>query len=272
MLAVYADERCYADRVAAAVAEHETTVWVNSWERLEETIPATTCAVVVLGWLRGTAGETRLRDLRFRHPFHPLVLVTSKNADNALAIRWVAVEEVVWLSDVERALWPAVRRGPAQVLLQQVAVAVERALPSDHLLGRAIAYACRAKPPLHSIGQLASALACDRRTLWRHWRVALAGAAPLRLEDLLDWFLLLHAVGRKLPGHSWARLATELQVHPHTLGRIAARLAGRPLRTLTAADQISLTVRCQSEFLAALLGPAAAGPGGASHGTIAQSA
>jgi hypothetical protein len=271
MLSVFADEPPYAARAAAAVAAHETAVRVDSWDQLEEMLPSTTCTVVVLGWLRGTAGEARLRDFRCRHPLHPLILVTSKNADNALAIRWVAVEEVVWLSEVEHALWPAVSRGRAQVLLQEVAAAMDRSLPADHLLGRAIVYACRAKPPLRSIGQLASALACDRRTLWRHWRVALGDGSPLRLEDMLDWFLLLHAVGRKMPGQSWAYLATELQVHPHTLGRIAARLAGRRLRTLTAADQLSLTLRCQAQFLTALLGPAAA-PLGPTRSTLPQSA
>lgn len=256
MLAVFADERPYAARVAATMAEHEPTLLVNSWECLEEAIPSTTCTVVVLGWLRGSVDEARLRDLKIRYPLHPIILVTSKNADNALALRWVAVEEVVWLSELECGLWPAVRRGRAQALLQDVAATVRRAIPADDLLGRAIAYAWRARPPLRCINQLASALACDRRTLWRHWRVALCGASALRLEDVLDWFLLLHAVGRKLPGRSWAHLAIELQVHPHTLGRIAARLAGRPLRTLTAADQLPLTHRCQAELREALLGPA----------------
>jgi hypothetical protein len=255
MLAVFADERPYAARVAATMAAHEPTLLVDSWECLEQAIPSTTCTVVVIRWLRGTPEEARLRDLRFRYPLHPIILVTSKNADNALALRWVGVEDVVWLSELERGLWPAVRRGHAQAILQDMAATVRRAMPADRLLGRAIAYACRATPPLRSIGQLASALGCDRRTLWRHWRAALSGASAFRLEDVLDWFLLLHAVGRKLPGRSWAHLATELQVHPHTLGRIAARLAGRPLRALTAADQLPLTHRCQAELLEALLGP-----------------
>ena len=257
MLAVFADERLYAARVAATMADHEPILLVDSWECLEAVIPSTTCSVVVLGWLRGTADEARLRDLRFRHPRHPLIVVTSKNADNALALRWVAVEDVVWLSELERALWPAVRRGHAQALMHDMAATVGHAMPADPVIGRAIAYACRASPPFRSIAQLATALACDRRTLWRHWRVALSDGSAFRLEDVLDWLLLLHAVGRKLPERSWAHVAGELQVHPHTLGRIAVRLTRRPLRALTAADQLPLARHCQAALLDALLGPGA---------------
>jgi hypothetical protein len=259
MLAVFADERLYAARVAATMAEHEPMLLVDSWECLEAVIPSTTCTVVVLGWLRGTADEARLRDIRFRHPRHPIILVTSKSADNALALRWLAVEDVVWLSELERALWPAVQRGHAQALMHDMAAAVSRTLPADHLISRAIAYACRASPPLRSIAQLAAVLACDRRTLWRHWRLALAAGSTFRLEDVLDWMLLLHAVGLKLPERSWAHVAGELHVHPHTLGRIAVRLTGRPLRILGAADQLRLAHRCQAELMHALLGRGAGG-------------
>jgi hypothetical protein len=192
------------------------------------------------------------------------VLVTSGNADDTLSLRWAAVEEVVRLSEVERDLWPAISRARANAVLVRLAGVVDHALPADHLLGPAIAYACRAKPPLRSVRQLAAALACDRRTLWRHWRIARAGRMSLRVEDMLDWFLLLHAVGRKIPGRSWSSIAGELQIHPHTLGRIAARLAGRPLRTLSAADQLFLTIQCDAHILGALLGgsePKASTPG-----------
>jgi hypothetical protein len=253
----FADDARSVARVAAVVAPHEEPWWADSWEALERALPNASCAVVVLSWLLGTLGEARearLRSLKERCPLPPLVIVTSKNADNALALRWVAAEEVVWLSEVESDLWPAVCRARANAMLVRLAGVVDRALPADRLLATAIAYACRAKPPLRSIRQLAAALACDRRTLWRHWRMASAGRMSLRVEDMLDWFLLLDAVGRKIPGRSWSSIAGELQIHPHTLGRIAGRLAGRPLRTLTAADQMFLTIQCDAHILGALLG------------------
>jgi hypothetical protein len=251
---VFADDAKSAARVTAAVAAHEEPWWAESWEALECALPDASCAVVVGGWLLGTVGEARLLSLKERCPLLPLVLVTSKNADNALALRWAGLEEVIWLSEVESDLWPAVCRARAHAILVRLAGVVDRALPADRLLGTAIAYACRARPPLRSIRQLAAALACDRRTLWRHWRMAGAGRMSLRVEDMLDWFLLLHAVGRKIPGRSWSSIAGDLQIHPHTLARIAGRLAGRPLRTLTAADQMFLTIQCDAHILGALLG------------------
>ncbi len=85
---------------------------------------------------------------------------------------------------------------------------------------------------------LAKSLGCDRTTLWYHWRTV--GTSELRLEDVIDWFLLLHASGLKTHNRSWENIAHELAVHPHTLGRMADRLVGVPLRVLEAAGQPAL--------------------------------
>jgi hypothetical protein len=250
----FADDANSAARVASVVSAHEELRWAGSWEALERALPDAGCAVVVLNWLLRTHAVARLRGLSRRYPLLPLVLVTSKNADDAVARQTAAVEEVVWLWEVESDLWPAVCRARTNAMLVRLADVVDRALPANRLLVTAIAYACRARPPLRSIRELAAALACDRRTLWRHWRIAAAGRMSLRLEDMLDWLLLLHAVGRKMPGRSWSSIAGDLQIHPHTLGRIAGRLTGRPLGTLTAADQMFLTIQCDAHILGTLLG------------------
>ncbi|HEU4561566.1 MAG TPA: hypothetical protein VFS20_27320 [Longimicrobium sp.] len=44
--------------------------------------------------------------------------------------------------------------------------------------------------------------------------------------------LLITAAERKEPGVSWAAIAHRLQVHQHTLARVARRLVGRTLREL----------------------------------------
>jgi hypothetical protein len=255
MLTVFAVEGGAAQRVASALGAGEPVVWADCWEKLECSLPGSTCAIVVLGWLRkGDLGERRLGGLKERYPLHPVVLVTSKDADNARALRSAGVEEVVWLSEIETGLWPAVRRARSSGFLQHLLRVVDRTLLSDPPLQRALRYACRAERPIRSIGHLAAASGCDRRTLWRHWHDAVAARVPLRLEDVLDWLLLLHAVGRKTPGRSWSGVAAELQIHPHTLGRIAARLAARPLRTLAATDQLALTLQFDARLVAALVG------------------
>ncbi len=248
MLTVFAKDARYARRIAAVLAPREPAIWAECWEELERELFASACTIVVLGWLRDDLGERRLRTLKERYPRRPLVLVTSKDADNARALRSAGVDEVVWLSEIETGLWSAIRRARGIGYLEPVMRTIELSLPAYPRLQRALGHACRAEPPVRSIGQLASASGCDRRTLWRHWHDAVAARLPLRLEDVLDWLLLLHAVGRKDPSCSWSRVAAELHIHPHTLGRICVRLAGRPLRMLAAIDQLPLALQFDAQI------------------------
>jgi hypothetical protein len=252
MLTVFATDTRYARRIAAVLATRESAVWAECWEELDRELATTACAIVVLGWLRDDLSERRLRTLKERYPRRPIVLVTSKDADNARALRLSRVEEVVWLSEIESGLWPAVRRARGIGYLQPIMGAIDRSLLRYPPLQRALGHACRAEPPVRSIGQLAGASGCDRRTLWRHWNEAVASRGSLRLEDVLDWLILLHAVGRKEPTRSWSSVASDLHIHPHTLGRIAARLASRPLRMLAAADQLPLTRQFDQQIHLAL--------------------
>lgn len=256
MLTVFAKDVRYARRVAAVLGTRETAVWADCWEELEGAAPGSTCTVVVLGWLNDDMGERRLRSLKDRYPMRPIVLVTSKDADNARSIRSSGVEEVVWLSEIESGLWPAVRSAKSSGFLQHLMRVVDGALLQFPPLHRAIRNACTAERPLRSLAQLAAASGCDRRTLWRHWNGAVAARASLRLEDVLDWLLLLYAVGRKEPTRSWSSVAVELQIHPHTLGRIATRLTNRPLRALAPSDQLPLTLQFDALLVGALVQPA----------------
>jgi hypothetical protein len=255
MLTVLMQDGRSTHRIAAALGSCEPVVWADRWDEFERALPCATCAIVVLGWLRGSDLDARrLGSLKERHPLRPTVLVTSKDADNARALRWMAIDEVVWLSEIDGGLWPAVRRARANVVRQHLTGAVDRALLLDPPLQRAMRYACNAERPVRSIGQLATACGCDRRTLWRHWHQAVADRVALRLEDVLDWLLLLCAVGRKTPARSWSNVAAEIQIHPHTLGRIAARLTDRPLRRLASIDQVPLTLQFHAHLIAALVG------------------
>lgn len=256
MLTVFAKDARYARRVAAVLGTREPAVWAGCWHELEGEHPGSTCAVVVLGWLHEDMGERRLRSLKERYPMRPIVLVTSKDADNARAIRTSGVEEVVWLSEIESGLWPAVRNAKSAGFIQHLLRVVDRTLLQFPPLHRAIRTACCSDRPVRSLAQLAAASGCDRRTLWRHWHSAVAARESLRLEDVLDWLLLLYAVGRKEPRRSWSNVATELQIHPHTLGRIAMRLANRPLRALAPTDQLPLTLQFDALLVSALVQPA----------------
>jgi hypothetical protein len=255
MLTVLMQDRNSNQRIATALGSGEPVVWAEHWEEFERVLPFATCAIVVLGWLRGSDLDARrLGSLKERHPLRPMVLVTSKDADNARALRTTVIDEVVWLSEIDAGLWPAVLRARTSVVRQHLIGALDRALLLDRTLQRAIRYACNAERPVRSIGQLAASCGCDRRTLWRHWHHAVSAHVSLRLEDVLDWLLLLYAIGRKTPAQSWSNVAAELQIHPHTLSRIAARLTDRPLRELASSDQVPLTLEFHGQLIAALVG------------------
>ena len=76
-------------------------------------------------------------------------------------------------------------------------------------------------------GEAAAQLAdVSRRALQSQWKSAVGGRAAWRLEDVLDWILLLEAVFRKENRRNWLEVAAELGVHERTLARYARRLVG----------------------------------------------
>jgi hypothetical protein len=253
VVAVLAPNGRQIQRIERALGPRATMVRISAWDSFERALVGAVCGIAVIEWLHADVGLRRLQLLRDRLPGKPIVLVTSRDADNARVLFGTGFQEVVWLSEIESRLWPAVQRACAAAVFQRAAQTLARALPSNPLLASALACACCAEPPFRSVSELAAALGCNRRTLWRHWRLGVGAGVMLRLEDVLDWLLLLHAVGHKSPGRSWSRVASELQVHPHTLARAAARLARRSLRALTAVNQLTLAREFDAQLLAPLL-------------------
>jgi hypothetical protein len=166
--------------------------------------------------------------------------VTTRDADNLRRVCAVAIEEVVWLHEVQASLSEAVGRARTKGTLLRFASDVERLSGVPALLRHAILVACRRRLPLHSLTELAAVVGRDRRTLWRYWRATWTADPPCRLEDLLDWLILLHASARKASGNSWTNVATELGVHEHTLARVASRLLGWTLRETASAPRGAL--------------------------------
>src|SRR3989475_10841216 len=99
MIALYsADGRSLA-RITAALAG-STVVSTDRWDQFERAIPTAACSIVVVEWLPSSPVFLQLTSLKARFPRQPIVLVTSKDADNARALRSVPAAEVVWLSEV----------------------------------------------------------------------------------------------------------------------------------------------------------------------------
>src|ERR1051326_7964283 len=110
MLALFVENQTTLNRIARTMRAGETVEHTESWRRLEILAHSASCAIVVLPWLDRDKAAAQLSSLRARVPFNPLVLVTTKDADNARNLGRVGIEEVVWLHEIDAALAPAVSR------------------------------------------------------------------------------------------------------------------------------------------------------------------
>src|SRR5213593_711272 len=162
MIALYSADARYPARIAAALHWSAPLAATNRWEHFERAIPGADCSIAVVEWLQRSPVFRRLTSLKARFRLHPVVLVTSKDADNARALRGIPVEEVVWLSEIEEALRPAVRRANASALLQRAGSAIQQAGRLPTVLRDCLAYACGADGPVHSVAELATTCGRDR--------------------------------------------------------------------------------------------------------------
>ena len=253
MLTLYSPDLRYLRQAEEAIPSGEPATLHSDWEAFEAASPDGSCSVALVPWLAVNRLAFRLARFKLHLPLHPIVVATSKDADNVRLLKDARPEEIVWIGELARTLWPAVQRATQHEVRVRVANAFRGAPHLDPLLREALASACRQDRPFLSVSDLASRIGCDRRTLWRHWRESLGPDAPLRLEDFLHWLLLLHATIRKRRHHGWAEVALELGVHEHTLGRHSMKLAGVALRDLEAMGVRELEDRFARHVVAPLL-------------------
>ena len=236
MLAVYCSLEAQLTRTLAAVPSDCQVSSSQSWTQFQRDLLRAPCAVVVLPWLTGEPFR-RLRELKERCPSRPIVLVTTKDADNARCLRGVPVEEIVWLGEVSRELWSAIRRATFRPSLTDLAGEMEAAAHVPIRLRDALSVACRSEVPVRSVGELAHLANCRRGTLWYQWKRIMRGDDDPRLEDFLGWLLVVRAIGLKDHSAAWTDVADGIGVHGRTLGRLARRLTGRTLKELWMAGE-----------------------------------
>lgn len=237
ILALFCADRGQLERLRAALPPGLSVVAADQWRAFERAAGLAACCVVVLPSLRDTHAIDQLIALRDRLPLLPLVLVTEKDAENLRLLRHLEVEEIVWTHEAPRELAAAVGRARGSSLLRQMAAAIDRAEQIPPKLRQALAFALRSERPIPSVIELAAAVGCDRRTIWRYWREAFGPDHPLLPGHFLDWLLLLRAASLKAPGRKWTAVAQELGIHEHTIARLAKRLAGLSLRELASGGQ-----------------------------------
>jgi hypothetical protein len=232
------------------LTDSEQVTATDDWGRFTARAGAASCLIVIQRWL-GSEVIERLGALRRQLPLHPIVLATSKDADNARAVHRVAIEEVVWLHEMEVTLWPAVQQASQRAFRHVLAASIRATTGVSPVLRDALAVACTRELPFRSLGELASGIARSRGTIWNHWHRAFAGRGESpRAEDMVDWLILVHAVARKTNRRGWPDIACEIRVHEDTLLRIAKRLLGINMRDLAALDERAVMERFATDVLA----------------------
>jgi hypothetical protein len=128
---------------------------------------------------------------------------------------------------------------------------------TDHLpptLKTAMATASAAPRPFRSVQGLCASIGRNRTTLWHHWTKFL-GAQQIRLQDYLDWILILRALELKSPDVSWNAVAAQLRISPFTLRRALLRLLSRRAGEVTANDHFRAIRLIGTNYINPLLIP-----------------
>lgn len=253
MIAVYCQDEV---RLRALTRLHLATLQVfpcQDWRDYERMRTRVSCLVAIIDQLRGDPLFERLA-ARPGGAIHPIILVTDKDPENLRLIRGPTLEEVIWAEEVEHALVPAIRRACSAGHLQQVAEVIDGTPQLPQRLRTALVHACRNHVPVGSVNDLAAAVECDRSTLCRQWQRGRGIGVELRLEDFLDWLMILRAVGRRSPGRKWSAVAQELGMQERTLSRIVRRLLGSSLRDLNADGYTGVVTRFEEGALRWVVG------------------
>lgn len=253
MFVICCTEPRFAQEVRAALPADAPVRMVRDFAELESAAPLAWALAVQV--TESTAPELarRLQSLMARHPLVPVVAITPRSIDVILHLLNSGIAETVWSDAVDGTLYETLSRVRGRGVLDRVALLVERSEIIPLALRGALTAAVRRPTPPRTVRELAALAHCDRTTLWKHWRRSLGADHPLTPGRFLDWLLLLHGVARKQPGRKWERIADELGIHPHTLMRLAQRLAGATLRELATDGHVMLVRRFEERVVNAFV-------------------
>ena len=164
---------------------------------------------------RATLTRATIRDFAF------LVVTAQRSFADTRAS--VPIDHIAWVNDGPTGLAIKVRRSRIAQVRQRLRSAAltepELATPVRQFLVAAAEH----QPPPYAVQRITGDLGYARSSLWRSWVRVHSRTGP-RLEDVADWLLLLEATGLKTRRIPWSCVAEQLQVHEHTIGRIAYRL------------------------------------------------
>jgi AraC-like DNA-binding protein len=212
------------------------------WGRFANLRARADCSVILMKAL-GTDPifERLVRDSSSE--FCPTVLVTSRDVENARHLCRVLVTEVLWFDEMNHSLFPAIQRVRCSTYSRRTAEEVRRSDLLPPKLRSALIRACEAEAPIRSVSALAAAVGCDRSTLWRQWHRVQTVDASIRLEDCLDWLVILRVIGLRAIGRKGAAVARELKIPERTLRRMFRRQLGCTLLDVDAERGLEIAMR-----------------------------
>jgi AraC-like DNA-binding protein len=253
MIAMYCTDSNLVVRLRGSAPAGETLVATDCWHTFRRSTAAEQSLVVVLPGEVTAEQVERLATLQREHPHHPLVLAVDRDAENLRRLSRLKVTEMIWTEELDRQLWPTLRRARTGGALRRFAREFDEADWLPARLRQALAEACRSPTPIYTISQLAARVGRDRRTLWRLWQSTFGPAPPLRLQDFVHWILLIRAAALRSTGLRWTAVANDLGIHEHTIARVAKKLAGMNLREVEAGGPAEVTRRFEQRAVATLL-------------------
>jgi hypothetical protein len=215
--------------------------FVRNWTDLEQRVNVTSACVLGVVDLADASTRERIRHLRKRFVWTPLILVTSLNAANARWLKDIDVDDIVWCDCVNQALGPAVEAAAARPVVTSIAGWIEAHPLLDRRLKTALVAACLAEPPLRWIKRdVARAAHTSVSTLESLWRSVYGSNEAHSLRRFLLWMRLLWAIERAQQGAKVAAIAHDLGVDTRTVSRTATLLTGKSFGALKSEDPAAL--------------------------------
>ncbi|MDQ6831169.1 MAG: hypothetical protein M3081_20080, partial [Gemmatimonadota bacterium] len=170
---------------------------------------------------------------------------------DAAAEGWARALPLAWRCRDDALMLAAIQGATTLALLRRFARDVREAKHLAPPLRDSLLIAIESTRPIASLGELAESVHTHRRTLWRRWRT-MSVASVVRLEDVIDWILVLRAGVAHARGSTWSDVASALGVDRHTLAGAHRRLVGLSLVDATFDSQIVARARFREKVVSPL--------------------
>lgn len=230
--AVRCEDRGYEGRILALLGTAFRASTYSRWSDFLAASRTASCSIVEAEDLGSRQSRRSLFQFCIYPPLRPLVLITRFDDVNARALKDLCVDEIVWLTRLDRELKDAVRKCLRREFMVVLGDAIRRNNRLPRQLADGLAGACTSPVAIQSQKELLEFSKAHRTTLFRQWR-EIAGEGQT-LKAALDWVVLLRAALRHDAGQSWREVSESMGVSGRRLSGVAERLTGRRLSELDA--------------------------------------